>query len=92
MAVTPKVLILDEPTRGVDVAVKSEIHDLIFNLSAEGLPIIVISSELPEILKLSDRIIVMHEGQMTGIFQEKEDLTETNLIKASIGEISLAVR
>jgi len=92
LAVTPKVLILDEPTRGVDVAVKSEIHDLIFNLSAEGLPIIVISSELPEILKLSDRIIVMHEGQMTGIFQEKEDLTETNLIKASIGEISLAVR
>jgi len=92
LAVTPKVLILDEPTRGVDVAVKSEIHDLIFNLSAEGLPIIVISSELPEILKLSDRIIVMHEGKMTGVFQEKEDLTETNLIKASIGEISLAVR
>ncbi|PNR87639.1 D-ribose transporter ATP binding protein [Petrotoga sp. 9T1HF07.CasAA.8.2] len=85
LATTPKLLILDEPTRGVDVAVKSEIHELIFNLAEEGLSIILISSELPEILKLSDRVIVMHEGIISGIF-EKEDINETNLIKASIGE------
>lgn len=85
LATTPKLLILDEPTRGVDVAVKSEIHELIFSLAAEGLSIILISSELPEILKLSDRVIVMHEGIISGVF-EKEDINETNLIKASIGE------
>jgi len=85
LATTPKLLILDEPTRGVDVAVKSEIHDLIFNLAEEGLSIILISSELPEILKLSDRVIVMHEGIISGVF-EKENINETNLIKASIGE------
>lgn len=85
LATTPKLLILDEPTRGVDVAVKSEIHELIFSLAAEGLSIILISSELPEILKLSNRVIVMHEGIISGVF-EKEDINETNLIKASIGE------
>ncbi len=91
LATTPKLLILDEPTRGVDVAVKSEIHELIFNLAEEGLSIILISSELPEILKLSDRVIVMHEGSISGVF-EKEGINETNLIKASIGENMVSER
>jgi len=91
LVTTPKLLILDEPTRGVDVAVKSEIHELIFSLAAEGLSIILISSELPEILKLSDRVIVMHEGIISGAF-EKEDINETNLIKASIGENMVSER
>lgn len=91
LAVNPRILILDEPTRGVDVAVKAEIHDLIINLSLEGMPIIVVSSELPEILKLSDRVIVMHEGEITGVF-EKEEINEKNLIKAGIGENTLVER
>ncbi|WP_121957703.1 sugar ABC transporter ATP-binding protein [Petrotoga sp. 9PWA.NaAc.5.4] len=85
LAVEPKILILDEPTRGVDVGIKSEIHELIFELSSQGLPVIIISSELPEILKLSDRVIVMHEGVITGEF-EGHEITEENLMRAVIGE------
>lgn len=62
----PKVLILDEPTRGIDVGAKHEIHEILRRLSAEGRGVIVISSELPEILGISDRIIVIHEGQIAG--------------------------
>ncbi|UUZ69927.1 sugar ABC transporter ATP-binding protein [Polaromonas sp. P2-4] len=61
-----KVLILDEPTRGIDVGSKSEIHKLMTQFAKQGLAIIMISSELPEILGMSDRIVVMHEGQITG--------------------------
>jgi len=62
----PKVIILDEPTRGIDVGAKYEIHTIMQNLAEEGIAIIMISSELPEILGMSDRIIVMHEGKLTG--------------------------
>jgi inositol transport system ATP-binding protein len=65
----PKILILDEPTRGVDVGAKAEIHQLIVNLTAEGTAVLMISSELPEILALSHRIMVMHEGRMTGLLE-----------------------
>lgn len=61
-----KVLILDEPTRGIDVGSKSEIHKLMTEFAKQGLAIIMISSELPEVLGMSDRIVVMHEGQLTG--------------------------
>ncbi len=61
-----KVLILDEPTRGIDVGSKSEIHKLMTQFAKQGLAIIMISSELPEVLGMSDRIVVMHEGQITG--------------------------
>lgn len=64
--VNPKVLILDEPTRGIDVGAKHEIHEILRKLSNEGRGVIVISSELPEILGISDRIIVIHEGEITG--------------------------
>jgi ABC-type sugar transport system ATPase subunit len=66
LAITPKLLILDEPTRGVDVGAKAEIHRLIRALSAEGMATMVISSDLPELLALSDRILVMCEGQFAG--------------------------
>ena len=62
----PRILILDEPTRGVDVGAKSEIHELIARLAAQGTAVLMISSELPEILGMSHRIMVMHEGRVTG--------------------------
>ncbi|CAM2155711.1 D-galactose/methyl-galactoside ABC transporter ATP binding subunit [Pararobbsia alpina] len=63
----PKVLILDEPTRGIDVGAKAEIHGLIGKLASKGVAVLMISSEMPEVLGMCDRIIVMHEGRMTGI-------------------------
>ena len=66
MALKPKVLIVDEPTRGIDVGAKVEVHNLLFQMAAAGIAIIVISSELPEILSLADRIITMREGHVTG--------------------------
>ncbi|TBL46134.1 ATP-binding cassette domain-containing protein, partial [Klebsiella oxytoca] len=64
----PKVLILDEPTRGVDVGAKKEIYQLINKFKQEGLSIILISSEMPEVMGMSDRILVMHEGRISGEF------------------------
>ena len=66
LALRPKVLIVDEPTRGIDVGAKVEVHNLLFEMAASGIAIIVISSELPEILALSDRIVTMREGHITG--------------------------
>jgi ribose transport system ATP-binding protein len=72
LATMPRVLLLDEPTRGIDVGAKREIYDLIFKLAREGLAIAVISSELPELLHLSDRILVMADGRQTGILSRAE--------------------
>ena len=66
LATRPKVLLLDEPTRGVDVAAKSEIHRRIRRLASQGMAAVVVSSELPEILRLSDRILVMRQGRLVG--------------------------
>jgi inositol transport system ATP-binding protein len=66
LALKPKVLIVDEPTRGVDVAAKAEVHELLDGLAASGIAIVAISSELPEILAISDRIITMRQGRVTG--------------------------
>ncbi len=68
----PKILILDEPTRGIDVGAKAEIHRLISRLAGQGVAVIMISSEMPEVLGMSDRILVMHEGRMTGILNRSE--------------------
>jgi inositol transport system ATP-binding protein len=68
----PKILILDEPTRGIDVGAKAEIHKLITKLAGEGVAVIMISSELPEVLGMSDRVLVMHEGRVTGILDRAE--------------------
>lgn len=72
LAKNPRVLILDEPTRGVDVGAKTEVHKLIQGLKAQGIAIILISSELPEILALSDRVVVMREGQVAGELSHEE--------------------
>jgi ribose transport system ATP-binding protein len=72
LATEPRVLLLDEPTRGIDVGAKREIYDLVFRLAADGLAIVVVSSELPELLLLADRILVMSEGRQTGILSRDE--------------------
>ena len=79
----PTVLILDEPTRGVDVGVKSEMYEIINQLAQMGTAIILISSELPEILSLSHRIIVMREGQITKELNHK-DASQENIMKFAI--------
>jgi ABC-type sugar transport system ATPase subunit len=66
LALRPKVLIVDEPTRGIDVGAKVEVHNLLFELAKSGVAVIAISSELPEILVVSDRIVTMREGRVTG--------------------------
>jgi inositol transport system ATP-binding protein len=68
----PRILILDEPTRGIDVGAKAEIHRLIAELAAGGAAVLMISSELPEVLGMSDRIMVMHEGRVTGVLDRAE--------------------
>ena len=68
----PKILFLDEPTRGIDVGAKQEIYAEINKLAKEGLAIVMVSSELPEVLGLSDRVLVLHEGKLTGEFARTE--------------------
>ncbi len=80
----PEVLILDEPTRGVDVGAKKEIYDLINILKGQGKAIIMISSEMPEILGMSDRILVLHEGEITGEFN-MNDVTQEKIMKSAVG-------
>lgn len=79
----PEVLILDEPTRGIDVGAKAEIHRNISTMAYTGKSIIMVSSELPEILGMSDRVVVMHEGRITGILENKDLTQETIMAYAS---------
>ena len=82
----PDILIMDEPTRGIDVGAKAEIHTLISQLAGEGKAIIMISSEMPEVLGMSDRVLVMHEGEMTGILDRKE-ATDELIMKYATGKV-----
>ena len=82
----PDILIVDEPTRGIDVGAKAEIHSLITKLAGEGKAIIMISSELPEVMGMSDRIVVMHEGTMTGLVERKDFSSELILKYATTEE------
>jgi ABC-type sugar transport system ATPase subunit len=79
----PRLLILDEPTRGVDVATKAEIYRLINDLAAQGTAILMISSDLPEVLGMSDRVVVMHDGRVTGEFNRAE-ATNERVMQAAI--------
>ncbi len=79
----PQIMILDEPTRGVDVGAKAEIHRIMSNLAVQGKSIIMISSELPEILAMSDRILVIHEGTVAGLFARAEATQEKILACAA---------
>jgi ABC-type sugar transport system ATPase subunit len=84
LALRPKVLILDEPTRGIDVGAKAEVHALIDQLAHEGIGVILISSELPEVLNMSDRILVVAEGEIVGELSREEATQERCLELASI--------
>ena len=79
-----RILIFDEPTRGIDVGAKREIYELMNNLVAEGHSIIMISSELPEILGMSDRILIMHEGSIAGIL-DRANATEESIMYLATG-------
>ncbi|MHB8627867.1 MAG: sugar ABC transporter ATP-binding protein [Aggregatilineales bacterium] len=81
----PKLLILDEPTRGIDVGAKAEVHQIIHQLAAQGLGIMLISSDLPEVLAMSDRIVVMREGRQVALYTRAEASPE-KVIGAAIGQ------
>lgn len=81
----PKLLILDEPTRGIDVGAKADVHRLVDDLADQGLAIIVISSDLPEVLAMSDRVLVMREGRQMGIFS-REEATQEVIMTAAMGQ------
>ena len=83
LATQPKILILDEPTHGIDVGTKATIHQLMSHLAGQGLAILMISSELPEVLGMSDRILVMCEGRLTGEFR-REEATQENIMAAAV--------
>ncbi|CAN7530644.1 sugar ABC transporter ATP-binding protein [Rhizobium sp. LjRoot258] len=76
----PKILILDEPTRGIDVGAKAEIHRLVTEMARNGVAVIMISSEMPEVLGMSDRIMVMHEGRVTG-FLNRDEATQIKVME-----------
>jgi ribose transport system ATP-binding protein len=84
LAMKPKVLLLDEPTRGIDVGAKAEIYDLVHRLAGEGLAVLFVSSEMEEILSLADRALVMHEGRLAGELS-RQDLTEENVMQLAAG-------
>ncbi|MFT8704659.1 sugar ABC transporter ATP-binding protein [Bifidobacterium aquikefiricola] len=86
VGISPKVLILDEPTRGVDVGSKREIYELMNELAGKGVPIIMVSSDLPEVLGVSDRIIVMHEGRIAGEVLGNDANQEKIMQLATLGE------
>ncbi|MEG2882283.1 MAG: ATP-binding cassette domain-containing protein [Christensenella sp.] len=81
----PEILILDEPTHGIDVGAKAEIYGIIRDLAKEGITILLISSELPELLMLSDRIVVMSMGRISGII-EPHDYSEENVMMYATGQ------
>jgi rhamnose transport system ATP-binding protein len=85
LATNPSVLILDEPTRGIDVGAKAEVHRIISDLASRGLAIILISSELPEVLAMADQVIVLHEGSVTGTFARSE-ATQERVMFAATGQ------
>jgi ribose transport system ATP-binding protein len=84
LAMGPKVLIMDEPTRGIDVGAKAEIYKLMRNLAADGAVILMISSDMEEVLHVSDRVAVMHEGSITGVL-DREDCNEKNVMQLAVG-------
>jgi len=80
------VLILDEPTRGIDIGTKAEVHRIISHLATQGMAIILISSELLEVLAMSDRVLVMHEGRLTGEFS-REEANQEDVMFAATGQV-----
>ena len=91
LSTNPRILILDEPTRGIDVGTKSAVHGLMSQLAAQGMAILMISSELPEVLGMSDRVLVMREGRLTGHFTRAEATQELIMRAATMGSAAVAV-
>jgi rhamnose transport system ATP-binding protein len=89
LATSPKVLIIDEPTRGIDVGTKAEVHRLMSELAAQGLAVLMISSELPEVLGMADRILVMHEGRLVRELA-RADADEEAVVRAATGQAAAA--
>ncbi len=85
LSLNPRLLIFDEPTRGIDVGAKAEIYASMRDLAASGVAIMMISSDMEEILGESDRIAVMHEGKITGIV-DRADATEEKIMKLAVGQ------
>ena len=83
LALHPKILIMDEPTRGIDIGAKAEVHGLMHQLAADGVAILMISSELPEILHMSDRILVMRQGRIAGELARAEATQEAVMALAT---------
>jgi len=88
LAIHPKVLILDDPTRGIDIGARAQIHELIYQLAEDGLSVIFVSSELPEVMEVSDRILVLARGLITGQFSHDEVTKEKILTCATISSMS----
>jgi rhamnose transport system ATP-binding protein len=89
LATEPRLLILDEPTRGIDVGTKSEVHRLMSELAGQGLAVLMISSELPEVLGMADRVLVMHEGRLTAEIG-RDEADEESVIRAATGQVQEA--
>jgi rhamnose transport system ATP-binding protein len=86
LATQPKVIILDEPTKGIDIGSKAAVHAFMSELAAEGLAVIMVSSEIPEIVGMADRVVVMREGRMVGTYP-REGLTPEALVRAATGNV-----
>lgn len=84
LATKPRVIILDEPTKGIDIGSKAAVHEFMAELAAEGLAVIMVSSEIPEVLGMSDRVIVMREGRIAAEFN-REEMTPEQLVRAAAG-------
>ena len=84
LATKPRVIILDEPTKGIDIGSKAAVHEFMAELAAAGLAVIMVSSEIPEILGMSDRVVVMREGRIVGGF-DRDGLTPERLVRAAAG-------
>jgi rhamnose transport system ATP-binding protein len=89
LATRPKIIILDEPSKGIDIGSKAAVHAFISELAAQGLAVVMISSELPEILGMSDRVLVMREGRKVGIYG-RDGLSAETLVRAATGNVELA--
>ena len=89
LATQPKLLIVDEPTRGIDVGTKAEVHRLLSELAGQGVAVLMISSELPEVLAMADRVLVMHEGRLTAELS-REEADEERVIRAATGQAEVA--
>jgi len=84
MGMNPRVIVFDEPTRGIDVGSKAEIYALMRSLADRGVAILMISSDMEEVIGVSDKVAVMHEGAITGVLG-REQMTENNILSLAVG-------